>query len=158
MLGLMCYLLGNQIYGSVGEMEGDESTKVHVALTEAGFPEEDIVDTLAMLAKLDELRMTLPKTPEERADASEKFMASIEPQLKPEVSHYLDYIEKIGLITGEQRHVVTGLMFALDGVSVSVSRLKMLVLAVLWSDRKKIGPFLLDEIVSPYTSCTETVH
>ncbi len=130
-------------------------------LTAAGFEADDITAALAWLDGLtggEQAEMAVPA-----AGAWRMFADSEIERLSVEARGFLAFLEQNGAIDAQLRETIIERAMALPGSSVSVDRLKVIVLAVIWRRQVAIDALILEELLAEdeeddETSSDDTQH
>jgi Smg protein len=115
-------------------------------LTAAGFEADDISAALAWLEGLTGGEAVAMNAPDARSlrvfDEAECTRLSVEAR------GFLSFLEQQGAIDATLRETIIERAMALPGHSVSVERLKVIVLAVIWRRQHAIDALILEELLA----------
>ena len=117
-------------------------------LTAAGFEHEDIDDALTWLQGLSATdASTLPESLAESTGL--RGYAEVEAtKLGVEGRGFLVFLETAKVLTPLLREIIIERAMALSEDSVSIEKLKVIVLMVLWSQQHSIDSLILEELLS----------
>lgn len=115
-------------------------------LTAAGFEADDITAALAWLEGLTGGEQTSMNQLDAR---SVRVFAEAElERLSIEARGFLAFLEQNGAVDAQLRETIIERAMALPGSSVSVDRLKVIVLAVIWRRQHAIDALILEELLA----------
>lgn len=115
-------------------------------LTAAGFAADDISDALHWLDGLSGTDNLLPMA--EGGGAIRIYTASEQDKLSLEARGFLVFLEQAEAIDPMLRETIVERALALPGESISVDRLKVIVLAVVWRRQHAIDALILEELLA----------
>lgn len=115
-------------------------------LTAAGFEADDITAALSWLEGLSGGEQTTVDAP--AIDSLRVFADSELERLSVEARGFLAFLEQNGALDAQLRETVIERAMALPGSSVSVDRLKVIVLAVIWRRQHAIDALILEELLA----------
>lgn len=122
--------------------------KLSVKLNAAGFEEEDIHLALAWLSGLQQL--TRAAYPESINHSSIRLYTNFEEQrISPEGLRFLSFWEHNKVITPIEREMIIDRAVALDRKNLSLDKVKLIVLMVLWSQHEDLDPMLIEDLLTP---------
>src|SRR5512137_2377114 len=116
-------------------------------LAEAGFDDDQITDAIAWLRDLDQVTSDniALRAP---TDGAFRVYAGFETsRLTPRGIAFLAFLEAEGQLTPTQREIVIERALAVREVPVSLAKLKVTVLMVLWSQQADIDALMLEELL-----------
>ena len=117
-------------------------------LTAAGFEHDDISDALTWLQGLSTPgASTLPDSLSQ-STAFRGYAEVESAKLGVEGRGFLAFLESAGVLTPLLREIIIERAMALSEDSVSVEKLKVIVLMVLWSQQHSIDSLILEELLS----------
>lgn len=129
--------------------------KLSVKLNAAGFEEEDIHLALTWLSGLQQL--TRAAYPESINHSSIRLYTNFEEQrICPEGLRFLSFWEHNKVITPIEREMIIDRAVALDRKNLSLDKVKLIVLMVLWSQHEDLDPMLIEDLLTP--ADTAQVH
>ncbi len=115
-------------------------------LTAAGFEADDITAALAWLEGLSGGESVAMDAPQ--AGAIRVFAAEEQERLSVEARGFLAFLETHEAIDPVLRETIIERAMALPGSQVSVERLKVIVLAVIWRRQHAIDALILEELLA----------
>jgi Smg protein len=122
--------------------------KLSVKLSAAGFEEDDIVQALTWLSGLQELTRTA--YPESINHSGIRLYTDFEEQrVGPEGLRFLSFWEHNKVITPIEREMIIDRVLALGRKSLSLDKLKLIVLMVLWSQHEDLDPMIIEDLLTP---------
>lgn len=125
-----------------------ETEQLAHSLSAAGFEKEEISSALDWFASLrdDETRIRI-----EEATASRQSLRVYsdfeQNRLSTECRGYLTLLENSGILSAEQRELIIDGALTLENFTISLSRLKVIVLMVLWQHAHPIDLLMVDELL-----------
>lgn len=151
MFDVLVYLYEN--YPALAERAGDAPDADALArkLSAAGFDKDEISDALGWLQGLAQVTRE-SQAVREQSDATFRIYPGFERErLGSEGVEFIAFLESAGQISGTQREIIIDRALAVgqhDGEwPVSVAKLKLIVLMVLWSQQADIDVLLLEELL-----------
>jgi Smg protein len=122
--------------------------KLSVKLSAAGFEEDDINQALTWLSGLQQL--TRAAYPESINNSGIRLYTEFEEQrVSPEGLRFLSFWEHNKIITPIEREMIIDRVLALGRKNLSLDKLKLIVLMVLWSQHEDLDPMLIEDLLSP---------
>jgi Smg protein len=122
--------------------------KLSVKLSAAGFEEEDINQALTWLSGLQHL--TRAAYPESINHGGIRLYTDFEEQrVGPEGLRFLSFWEYNKVITPIEREMIIDRVLALGRKSLSLDKLKLIVLMVLWSQHEDLDPMIIEDLLTP---------
>lgn len=115
-------------------------------LTAAGFAADDISDALHWLDGLSGTESLLPMS--EGGGAIRIYTSSEQDKLSMEARGFLVFLEQAEAIDSMLRETIIERALALPGESISVDRLKVIVLAVVWRRQHAIDALILEDLLA----------
>lgn len=117
-------------------------------LTAAGFEEDDISEALEWLSGLHDA--TGDDSPQIDADSASVRCFSPDEQAKisAEGRGFLQFLTNAGVLNALSREVIIERAMALNRSTVTLSKLKVIVLMVLWSQHETVDTLVLEELLS----------
>lgn len=120
-------------------------------LSAAGFDKDEISDALAWLQGLAQVTQASQSVRDASADTFRIYPGFERERLGAEGVAFLSFLEAEGQLSGVQREIVIERALAVgqnDGEwPVSIAKLKLIVLMVLWSQQADIDVLLLEELL-----------
>jgi Smg protein len=133
-------------YFDIGSYPDDD--KLSVKLSAAGFEEDDINQALTWLSGLQQLTRTA--YPESINHSSIRLYTDFEEQrVSPEGLRFLSFWEHNKVITPIEREMIIDRVLALGRKSLSLDKLKLIVLMVLWSQHEDLDPMIIEDLLTP---------
>ena len=122
--------------------------KLSVKLSAAGFEEDDINQALTWLSGLQQLTRTA--YPESITHSGIRLYTDFEEQrVGPEGLRFLSFWEHNKVITPIEREMIIDRVLALGRKSLSLDKLKLIVLMVLWSQHEDLDPMIIEDLLTP---------
>lgn len=122
--------------------------KLSVKLSAAGFEEEDINQALTWLSGLQQL--TRAAYPESINHSGLRFYTDFEEErISPEGIGFLSFWEHNKFISPIEREMIIDRVLALGRKGLSLDKLKLIVLMVLWSQHEDLDPMLIEDLLTP---------
>ncbi|PRC94482.1 DUF494 family protein [Solimicrobium silvestre] len=114
-------------------------------LSAVGFDEDEISEAIDWLDILTQTTLTIPEQPEStgfRVYATQEIaMLGI-----PAVG-FIHFLESAKLLTSQQREIVIERALAVDDTPITLDKLKIIVLMMLWSQGKEPDLLMFDELL-----------
>lgn len=125
-----------------------DSEQLSVKLTAAGFEDDDIHSALAWLSGLK--RLTHADYPAAINVSGMRCYADLEvSRISSEARRFLTYWEQNKMITPVEREMIIDRAVALGRENLSVERVKLIALMVLWKLHDELDPLLVEELLVP---------
>jgi Smg protein len=125
-----------------------DNDKLSVKLSAAGFEEEDISQALTWLSGLKQL--TEAEYPESINRSGIRIYTDFEEQrISPEGLRFLAFWEHNKVITPIEREMIIDRVLALGRKNLSLDKVKLIVLMVLWSQHEDIDPMIIEDLLTP---------
>lgn len=125
-----------------------EPEQLALKLSAAGFEDEEITEALEWLSGLQ--RMAGGAVPAITADSrsvrcyDEEELAKLDADCRG----FLMFLENAGVLNPMTRELIIERAIALDEVVVSLAKLKVIVLMVLWNQHQVMDSLILEELLS----------
>jgi Smg protein len=116
-------------------------------LSAAGFEGEEINDALSWLSGLAQLAQVDPPAPARSRNTFRIFTDLEYERLGAPSIGFLCFLESAGVISATLREIVIERALATDETPVPLSKLKIIVLMVLWSQGEEPDTLILDELL-----------
>lgn len=116
-------------------------------LADAGFDDEEISEAIEWLHELREVT-TQPAPDAPRAGSMRFYATDEQARLDVRCRGFLSFLETSGALDPATRELVIDRALALDGFSITVRRLKIIVLMVLWQQDSSLDILILDELLA----------
>ena len=121
--------------------------KLSLKLSAAGFEEDEINQALTWLSGLQQL--TQAEYPESINYSSIRLYTDFEEQrVSPEGLRFLSFWEHNKIITPIEREMIIDRVLALGRKSLSLDKLKLIVLMVLWSQHEDLDPMIIEDLLT----------
>jgi Smg protein len=143
MFDILVYLFENYVHAAACP-EVDQLAR---KLSAAGFEEDEITEALDWLAGLRSISDTLPLAVLPRPGATRIYAAEEQARLNTECRGFLAFLEGAGALDAATREIIIERTLALSGFSVSLNRLKVIVLMVLWQRELPLDGLIVDELL-----------
>jgi Smg protein len=122
--------------------------KLSVKLTAAGFEEDDINQALSWLSGLQQL--TRSEYPDSINQAGIRVYTEYEEQrISPEGLRFLAFWEHNRFISPIEREMIIDRVIALDRKALSLDKVKLIVLMVLWTQHDDLDPMIIEDLLTP---------
>lgn len=125
-----------------------EPEQLALKLSAAGFEDEDISEALQWLDGLQTTDSTHHSLIAPRSSSVRCLGPEEAAKLEPECLGFLVFLESAGVLDPIMRELILERAMALDDHSVTLSRLKIIVLMVLWSRHQAMDTLILEELLS----------
>lgn len=125
-----------------------EPEQLALKLSAAGFEDEDISEALQWLDGLQAADSSLPPLIAPRCNSVRCYAVEEAGKLDPECQGFLVFLESAGVLDPHMRELILERAMALADHSVSLARLKIIVLMVLWSRHRAMDTLILEELLS----------
>ncbi len=128
-----------------------EPDKLSRKLTAAGFDDEDINDALSWLSGLQQSDPS--KYPTELSHAGIRHFAVIELEsTSMEARQFLSFTHQQKMISTVEREMIIDRAVALNQPNLSLEKMKLIMLMVLWNRHKDLDALLIEELLTPFHS------
>lgn len=134
-------------------------------LSSVGFDDEEILEALNWLSGLADstrqLSVNTEQAPQQRASRTSGFRVFTEEEsqhLGSQALGFLHYLHNAGLINAQQREVIIDRAMAIDEAPISLAKLKVVVLMMLWSLGSEPGMLMLDELLLSQDESVRLMH
>ena len=144
MFDILVYLFENYYHT---ELHPDQDTLAR-KLSAAGFEHDDISDALAWLQGLSATGTGTLADALAQSTAFRGYAEIEAAKLGVEGRGFLAFLESAKVLTPLLREIIIERAMALAEDSVSVEKLKVIVLMVLWSQQHSIDSLILEELLS----------
>ncbi len=127
-----------------------EPDKLSRKLSAAGFEGEEIDEALTWLSALQQTPDTYPA---DLRHGGVRCFAELEKQrIGDEARQFLLFAEQQHMISAAEREMVIDRAVALQREHLSLDKLKLIMLMVLWNRHQDLDPLLVEELLSPVHS------
>lgn len=143
MFDIFVYLFENYFHADAYP----DPEQLALKLSAAGFEDEEISEALEWLDGLQEVDSSRPAV---APDSSSTRCYSDEEQGKLDVDcrGFLAFLENSGVLSPVTREIIIERAMALPDYAVSLSKLKIIVLMVLWNRHQAMDTLILEELLS----------
>lgn len=125
-----------------------DSDKLSLKLTAAGFEDEDINLALNWLSGLK--RLNAADYPSSINQGGTRCFAALETKrISIEGLHFLTFWEQSNVITPVEREMIIDRAVALGRENLSLDKVKLITLMVLWNLHQDLDPMLVEELLTP---------
>jgi Smg protein len=125
-----------------------EPNRLSAKLTAAGFEEEDISQALTWLSGLREL--TNATYPESINHSGLRCYTDFEAErISEEGLRFVAFWEHNKIITPIEREMIIDRVVALGRNKLSVDKVKLIALMVLWNQHEDLDPMLIEDLLTP---------
>jgi Smg protein len=125
-----------------------EPEQLALKLSAAGFEDDDISEALQWLDGLQTAGDVQSPLIAANNDSIRCYAAEELVRLDTECRGFLAFLESAGVLNPQTRELILERAMALSGHTVSLSRLKIIVLMVLWSRQQTMDSLILEELLS----------
>ncbi|AYH41830.1 DUF494 domain-containing protein [Azoarcus sp. DN11] len=143
MFDILVYLFENYVHATACP----EIDQLARKLSAAGFEEDEITEALDWLSGLRSISDASPLATTPAPGAFRIYAAEEEARLNAECRGFLAFLEGAGALDAATREIIIERTLALSGLSVSVARLKVIVLMVLWQRELPLDSLIIDELL-----------
>ncbi|WP_407279316.1 DUF494 domain-containing protein [Aromatoleum evansii] len=143
MFDILVYLFENYVHAAACP----EIDQLARKLSAAGFEEDEITEALDWLSGLRSISDASPLATTPAAGAFRVYAAEEEARLGPECRGFLAFLENAGALDAGTREIIIERTLALNGVTASLARLKVIVLMVLWQRELPLDSLIVDELL-----------
>ncbi len=144
MFDILVYLFENYVRAEACP----ESEHLARKLTAAGFEHEEISEALEWLSGLRESTASRPTIVAPRSDTVRIYAPEEESRIDVECRGFLVFLESAGVLDPTMRELIIDRALALDGFSLNLHRLKVIVLIVMWQQDRALDTLILDELLT----------
>jgi Smg protein len=146
MFEILIYLFGS--YFDAGACP--EPKKLSRKLSAAGFQGEEINEVLAWLSALQQQEDSYPTKLQHAGIRC--FAKEEENCISFEARQFLLFSEQQEMISAAEREMIIDRTMALKQKNLSLDKLKLIMLMVLWSRDQELDTLLIEELLSPFTA------
>jgi len=125
-----------------------ESDLLARKLSAAGFEDEEISEALEWLAGLRRVARDIHPGTAPDAGSIRIYSEDEQAHLSPDCCGFLALMESAGVLEGVHRELIIERAMALEGFNITLNRLKVIVLMVLWQQERPIDTLMVDELLS----------
>ncbi len=116
-------------------------------LAAAGFEHHDIHEALSWLSGLAETTQQCAELALIPVSGIRVYAEAEQQQLGPEAIGFITFLESAGVLSAPLREIVIDRALALDESPISLEKLRIIVLMVLWSQEADIDTLFLAELI-----------
>ncbi len=125
-----------------------DTDKLSVKLTAAGFEDGEIHLALAWLSGLKEL--SAANYPAAINQSGTRCYAELETsRISTEALRFISFWEQNKIITPVEREMILDRAVAMERENLSLERVKLIALMVLWNLRSELDPMLVEDLLVP---------
>lgn len=152
MIDILVYLFENYLPDAYPEPE-----ILARKLSAAGFEEEEITEALSWLDGLERSETVVEKLQDSRGGIR-CYPEEETKRLPVECRGFIAFLEQAGTLGAELREIVIERALALSDREVPLSKLKVIVLVVLWRRQHEFDALILEELLSSDDGEDYTCH
>ena len=128
-----------------------DADKLTVKLNAAGFEEEDITQAVAWLSGLRQL--SLSDYPASINQSGSRCFAELERQrISIESLRFISFWEQSKMISPIEREMIIDRAVALGRENLSLEKVKLIALMVLWNQHEDLDPMIIEDLLTPADS------
>ena len=128
-----------------------DSKKLAKKLSAAGFEEDDIGQAMAWLSGLQQL--SLAEYPPSINQSGIRCFAPLERRrISTEGIRFIAFWEKNKMISPVEREMIIDRAVALSRENLSLDRVKLIALMVLWNQHENLNALLIEDLLTPANS------
>jgi Smg protein len=124
-----------------------ETRELAHTLANAGFGDEDISDALDWLAGLTRITDNPPLHRAPDKDSFRIYSSTEASHLDEDCRGFLAFLENSGVLDAGARELVIERAMVLDEFNITLTRLKVIVLMVLWRQSQPVDGLIIDELL-----------
>ncbi|TAJ80942.1 MAG: DUF494 domain-containing protein [Gallionellaceae bacterium] len=128
-----------------------DAEKLAVKLSAAGFEEEDITQAVAWLSGLRQLSLT--DYPVGINQSGLRCFADLERQrISIDGLRFIAFWEQSKMISPVEREMIIDRAVALGRENLSLDKIKLIALMVLWNQHEDLDPMIIEDLLTPSDS------
>ena len=128
-----------------------DADKLTVKLNAAGFEEEDITQAVAWLSGLRQL--SLSDYPASINQSGSRCFADLERQrISIDGLRFISFWEQSKMISPIEREMIIDRAVALGRENLSLDKVKLIALMVLWNQHEDLDPLIIEDLLTPADS------
>ncbi len=128
-----------------------DADKLTVKLNAAGFEEEDITQAVAWLSGLRQL--SLSDYPAAINQSGSRCFADLERQrISLDGLRFISFLEQNKMISPIEREMIIDRAVALGRENLSLDKVKLIALMVLWNQHEDLDPLIIEDLLTPANS------
>jgi Smg protein len=125
-----------------------DTEKLSLKLTAAGFEDNEIHLALAWLSGLKQL--SAASYPDSINHSGMRCYADLETvRISPEALSFITFWEQNNVITPVEREMILDRAVAMGRDNLSLDKVKLIALIILWSLREELDPMLVEDMLTP---------
>lgn len=144
MFDVLVYLFESYIHADACPASDQLARK----LSAAGFEDEEINEALDWLAGLRQVTETTQPCTAPTAGSMRIYADEELARLNPECRGFISFLESAGVLDAGKRELIVERAMALGDFSITLNRLKVIVLMVLWQQEHPVDGLIIDELLS----------
>ncbi|QID16308.1 DUF494 domain-containing protein [Nitrogeniibacter mangrovi] len=144
MFDVLVYLFENYLHAEACP-EPDQLVR---RLSAAGFEDEEISEALEWLSGLNDVAGTYPPAATPGSDTFRIYAAEEMLTLGRDGCGFITFLESAGVLDPRTRELIIDRIMALPDQPVSMGRIKVIVLMVLWREACPMDSLLVDELLT----------
>lgn len=144
MFDILVYLFESYIHADACP----ESDLLARKLSAAGFEEEEISEALEWLAGLRRVALEIHPGAAPAADSVRIYTDEECTHLSAGCRGFLSFLESAGALGSAHRELIIERAMALQDFHITLNRLKVIVLMVLWQQEQPIDTLMVDELLN----------
>jgi Smg protein len=122
--------------------------KLSLKLAAAGFEDEEISQALNWLSGMK--RLTPADYPAAINHGGIRHFAALEQQrISAEALNFLTFWEQSGMISAVEREMIIDRAVSLGFEQLSLDKLKLIALLVLWNQHEDLDPLIVEDLLTP---------
>ncbi|ATE62006.1 Smg family protein [Thauera sinica] len=144
MFDILVYLFESYIHADACP----ESEQLARKLAAAGFEDEEISEALEWLSGLRRIACELRPGIAPAEDSVRLYSDDECTRLSPECRGFLAFLGSSGVLDAANRELIIERATALEGFTITLERLKVIVLMVLWQREQPMDTLIIDELLN----------
>ena len=144
MFDVLVYLFENYIHAEACPAPDQLARR----LAAAGFEDDEISEALDWLSELNHVAGNQPQVDAPSNGSVRIYVAEEMAKLGREGHGFLTFLESAGVLDARAREVIVDRIMALPDPYLSIGRLKVIVLMVLWKEARPMDSLLVDELLT----------
>jgi Smg protein len=144
MFDVLVYLFESYIHADACPASDQLARK----LSAAGFEDEEINEALDWLAGLRRIAETAQPCTPPSAGSIRIYAEEEHAQLSPDCRGFITFLEAAGVLDAAKRELIVERAMALGDFNITLNRLKVIVLMVLWQQEQPLDGLIIDELLS----------
>jgi len=144
MFDVLVYLFENYIHAEACP-EPDQLAR---RLSAAGFEDDEISEALEWLSGLNHVARAQTPVDAPSNDSVRIYIGEEMAKLGREGYGFIAFLESAGVLDARTRELIIDRIMALPDLPVSIGRIKVIVLMVLWKEARPMDSLLVDELLT----------